>query len=505
MSFPIRRAGLLPLFAAAIALGIACSTSSTHAVNGARAGNAGRPAAPQVPQQTQPRADAQPQQARQLTATASMQGEPPEAGSRVSFQGDSRFLLGANVPWINWGCDFGCGADGGGVSDPSVTTQLEPVFKQARAAGVRTLRWWMFEDDPQQIQRDGSGTPTGLSPGVYTDIDAALALAQKYDLNYDFVLFSAPTALPKGWVANPSQRAALGRVLTPLFAHYSGNSHILAWEVINEPEFDIWNGKIDQAPVQAMVKTIVDAVHANSKTYVTIGAAMLDGLDMWTGMGFDFYTAHWYDYMNGGNYDALLWSYDDVRARYHLDAPVVIGELYLAPDSQPMDRLHHFYDTGYAGAWPWSLFPDHTDDGMTVDLTATNAFNQEHGDISPPIDLGVTIAAYTAYHDPAFTIAGSTSPGSSASGSSVKASVTATSDSDTTVLVDLEVYSPAGAQIAQQVFSSEDFKAGQSKQYALSWKPGSEKGAYTFKTGVFTTDWKKLFTWNDSVATVQVK
>lgn len=61
-----------------------------------------------------------------------------------------------------------------------------------------------------------------------------------------------------------------------------------------------------QALVQATVKSIADAVHAYSTAYVTVGSAMLDGLPMWVGLGLDYYEAHWYDYMNSGNYDAML-------------------------------------------------------------------------------------------------------------------------------------------------------------------------------------------------------
>jgi|GEM_PF-2349601 len=438
----------------------------------------------------------------QLPNAAARRATSP--GTRIPFQGDQRFLLGANLPWVNWSCDFGCGGNGG-VSDPGVQAQLAPVLAQARQAGIRTIRWWMFEDDPWQIKRDGAGTPVGINPAVYADIDAALTLANQYDIAYDFVLFSSPTAIPRGWVTNSGQRAALAQTLAPLFAHYSGNPHILAWEVFNEPEFDIWNGKIDGGSVKALVKNIVDAVHANSSTYVTVGSAMLDGLPMWVGLGLDFYEAHWYDYMDSGNYDAMLWSYDDVRARYNLDAPLVIGEFYLGPDSKPLDRLAHFYDTGYAGAWPWSLLPSHTNDGMTIDLTAVNAFNQQHGDISPQANFGVNIGAYVPYHDPKFDISGTSSPGTTTPGGTETATITVTSDSNVTALVDIEVYDPAGNKIAQQYWDNVQFSAGGGWRYTVNWTAGQQRGTYTVKAGVFTPGWGKLYTWNNDVADVQVQ
>ena len=52
----------------------------------------------------------------------------------------------------------------------------------------------------------------------------------------------------------------------------------MTWEVFNEPEFDVWEKRAKEEPVQATIKEIADAVHASSHAYVTVGGAMLDGL-----------------------------------------------------------------------------------------------------------------------------------------------------------------------------------------------------------------------------------
>ncbi|HLZ70853.1 MAG TPA: hypothetical protein VKV26_13205 [Dehalococcoidia bacterium] len=304
------------------------------------------------------------------------------AGSRISWQGGNWFLSGANVPWYNWACDFGCGASKG-VSDPAVAAPLAAAFKQAHDAGLHTLRWWMFEGDAWQISRDQNGAPSGLNPQVYTDLDAALQLASDNDLYLDLVLFSAPTHPPRAWITDEGQRQALVAALTPLFAHYNGNPRLFSWEVFNEPEWDIWTNKIDQASVTATVKAIADAVHASSSAYVTVGSAMLDGLPMWIGQGLDYYQAHWYDYMKPGNWCALCATYDDVRQRYSLDAPLVIGEFYAGSDIDAAARLNTFYNAGYAGAWPWSLFPDHTSDHQAIDLAGARKFADQHSDLGP--------------------------------------------------------------------------------------------------------------------------
>jgi hypothetical protein len=304
------------------------------------------------------------------------------AGSRVTWQGASWYLQGANVPWFNWGCDFGCGISGG-ASDPAVQSQLRTAFSSLQASGAHVARWWVFPGDASHINRDASGTPTGLSANVFRDFDAAVALAAEYDLYYDFVLFSAPSHIPASWQTNATQRSALANVLSPLFARYRGNPRVLSWEIYNEPEFDIWNGAADQGSVQATVRTLANAVHANSSAYVTVGSAMLDGLPMWVGQGLDYYQAHWYDYMSGGNWCARCTDYATVRARYGLDGPLVIGEMYAGPDVDAQQRFVDFYNKGFAGAWPWSLFPSHTSDGMRIDMTAMSAFASARTDLGP--------------------------------------------------------------------------------------------------------------------------
>src|SRR5713226_6327083 len=94
---------------------------------------------------------------------------------------DPRLFTGVNVPWFNWGCDFGCGSKNG-ASSPAVRSAVSDGFARLKPAGVHTVRWWAFEGDAWQINHDASGVPTGLNPAVYADFDAALALAEQYDL-----------------------------------------------------------------------------------------------------------------------------------------------------------------------------------------------------------------------------------------------------------------------------------------------------------------------------------
>ncbi len=308
--------------------------------------------------------------------------------NRILWQGQNWYVNGVNVPWYNWGCDFGCNSitnKSGGVSTNIPT--LSPVLSQVQGKGLHVVRWWVFPGDAWQITRDANGAPSAINPAVYTDFDAALSMAQQYDLYYDFVLFSAPSHIPSTWQTDPTQRAKLAQVLGTLFAHYSGNPRILSWEPYNEPENDIWNGGFPQQPVIDTGTAIAASVHSNSPgTLVTIGSLVADGMKLWLNAGLDYYSPHWYDYMSSGDYCMMCHNYA-YYSTWGVNKPIVIGEYYSGTSTttpySSSTRLNYWYNNGYAGAWAWSLFPSRTSDNLAIDMNAEGTFNTSHTDIGP--------------------------------------------------------------------------------------------------------------------------
>jgi hypothetical protein len=245
------------------------------------------------------------------------------------------------------------------------------------------VRWWVFEGSPWQIAETPTGLPARLDPRVYADLDAALRLAERYDLYYDLVLFASPGMLPRAWLSDPRARARLPRVLRPLFARHGKSRRILSWEVFNEPEWDIWSGRVDKRAVQATVRAVAGEVHADSRALVTVGSARLDGVPMWKGLGLDYYEAHWYDKMGRGAACLPCRRFAAVRRRYGLDRPLVVGEIYAGKRVPALARLRTLYADGYAGAWAWSLFPEFTNGSYDVDLGALAQFTAGRADVGP--------------------------------------------------------------------------------------------------------------------------
>ena len=310
--------------------------------------------------------------------------------TRVRWLDGEWFLLGVNLPWVHWSCDFGVPSPqqptlcepGANVSGSSTQAILEPRFRDLQERDVHVVRWWVFPDEPWQIQRDEAGLPAGLVDSVYEDFDAALALAERYDLYYVFTLFSHPLALPDEWRDDAAARALLADSLRPLFARYAGNDRVLSWQVFNEPEWDIRRRGVDLESARATVGAIAEAVHDSSNAYVSVGSATLDGTGLWRGLGLDYYTAHWYDPMAQSDC-AVCTTVEAIQRHELLDAPLVIGEYFGRDGEAAVDRLEELYARGYAGAWAWSLLSQFTMDTMTVDLDTMAQFASTRDDIGP--------------------------------------------------------------------------------------------------------------------------
>jgi hypothetical protein len=429
-------------------------------------------------------------------------------GSRIPWLGQSWFLLGANVPWINWSKDFGGGPDGGGASSADSQAALGDAFATAKASGANVVRWWAFEGDPWQIHRDDSGAPTDLDDAVYQDFDAALQLAEANDLYVDFVLFSAPSHIPASWLNDPGQRSRLANALVPLFQRYKDNPRVMTWEVFNEPDYDVWNNKVSQDALRATILEVVNAIHANSSAYATVGMGMIDGLSMVTGLGLDYYQAHWYPQMVQGDYCAICRTYADVKAKSNLDAPLVIGEMYLGADVTDAHlQLDDLYVKGYAGTWPWSMFPDNTSDKLAIDWNSMRIFAGRHADLGPRTTDALAPSDAPPTSQLVFTSVAEAIPDHVGGGDLIAIDLDVTSTAGTKALVDLEVYGPNGDKAFQKYWDNETFGPGQKKHYTASMTVarGTAVGEYTIKVGVFPPGWgSKPLDWNDKAGTLTV-
>jgi len=280
------------------------------------------------------------------------------------------FTLGVNLPWMTYGCDFGRNAwfADGGVGRTEARARANQVLARLAAAGLTTVRWFVFCDGRAGVRFDAAGRPLGLDEFVVRDIDAALEMATAHRLSLILVLFDFPWCRRprvvrgarlgghRGTLTRADLRAMLlERVLMPVLRRYSDESAVAAWDLFNEPEWltfgygGLRTGRpLLPATMKAFLRECSAAAHAAASQPITVGLASARGLPLVLGSGLDLYQVHWYDRR-------------ERRAPLNrppvaqLDRPLLLGEFPSAGSASPVaDVLRTARASGYCGALAWS-------------------------------------------------------------------------------------------------------------------------------------------------------
>lgn len=366
----------------------------------------------------------------------------PTAANLVPKYCDTWFLSGVNVPWQNtgYGADFGTVEEWG--QHLYSAAQTEAMFAELQAAGVNTVRWWVFTDGrgAPEFSANNGGTVTGLDANFLPSMASAVQLADQYDLYivfslWDFaMLFNDSTAFDRGehsgghrnlFVNSSARQSFIDNALLPMLAHPVGeytlgtHPHILAWEIMNEPEWtvselDAVDSRVPQpvslAQMQRFVAELSSVIHQNSNQMVTVGSAALkwnsdtalgatgniwadDQLAPYAADGtLDFYQIHYYHWMDG---DGVNWSFSPLVNSYadaSLDKPTVIGE-FSANEDNMNQFLTGLLNNGYAGAWSWGYEQVDAHGGWADSKAGYTTFNQNNRSITNIANV-CTPAAY---------------------------------------------------------------------------------------------------------------
>jgi hypothetical protein len=346
--------------------------------------------------------------------------KPDLAGStRITIDGNNGWLLGANLPWINCGNDFGENAYGSyGIGSPSPPEQSAPLssdalrtaFDTMQASGVNVARWFLFFDGRAGITYDAAGSPTGLDAVVFRDIDAAIGIAAAHGIKIMFVLISFDWMFEEAQdhvsggksyiLQSPTLQDELVRnVFVPLFQRYANNDAVMAYEVANEPEWALTmdgnpsnplriNGRVlDPVPLEDFTRFVRQVTAAAQQyalaQYVTLGSARAKWVGYWQNVGLDFYQFHYYPATEGHRtLDEVL---RDLPSG--LNRPVWLGETpaNVTGNAEFMTHtLEDAYTARLAGAAPWSMRG--VDEYGAADPAALKQFFLAH---SPDINSGV--------------------------------------------------------------------------------------------------------------------
>jgi hypothetical protein len=298
------------------------------------------------------------------------------------------FWLGLNLPWLDYGGDFGKNAwqpDGGLAAFPSRRARLEATFASLADKGWRVLRWFLLCDGRAGVRFSPRGDPQGLDDRVFADVDQALSLASAHGLQVMFAVLdfhwfdkaSTSGGVRMGGNARTVSDARLrGRlldsVLAPLFTRYASEPIVWGWDLCNEPEWAVKRVSAGRASVtpgtmRAFLSESAALAHGLVKQPVTVGLATVRGLDLVTGIGLDFYQAHWYDSVEAESPLAAP------VADLSLDRPLILGE-YPTKGSQRTPRaiVATAQQAGWAAALAWSvLAQDPATDFASLDVDPT--------------------------------------------------------------------------------------------------------------------------------------
>ena len=350
------------------------------------------------------------------------------------------FFHGCNYPWstdgstIYYGLDFGANVWGSHLGVSTRRAAVQRDFADIAALGFVVVRWFVFADGRAGIVYDEDGSPAGVDPHFFTDLDTALEIGRNAGVRLCLVLLDhrwlfegvretladpatgvlLEARLPHGRarvLQSAAGRSALfSRVLEPLVRRYApGGARsdlaggVFAYEFMNEPDFVIeeWERDVSshvRRPLKFEVLAEVVArlshlVHAHSAALTTIGCARSHNLWAWddAALGLDFLQIHTYPDLAHPKRDVDV--YGMSAASLRSSRPLVLGEFPAngpeqhPPDCSPPpttldDYLEFAVSGGYAGAWPWSY--SGTDAYGRLPVAGLRRFAERHPDLVNP-------------------------------------------------------------------------------------------------------------------------
>ncbi len=281
------------------------------------------------------------------------------------------FFTGVNLPWISYGNDFGVNPwnKKAGLSREDNRAILENIFDKLNAKRVEIVRWFIFCDGRSGIVYDNEGIPIYVDKYLFNDIDAAIEVAEKNKIKIMFVLFDflwfKEALVVKGVRLRGGEdiikhqkklKAIINNIIKPLFDRYGNSDTIIAWDIINEPEWVtngykkyIYGKGISFLRMRYFIKEMVKMIHNNTRQLATVGLANIDGIPLVIGSNLDFYQFHWYD-----RWQNKL-SLERHVSFFGLDKPLLLGEFPTKNSMHSPDKIVTLAkQSGYCGAIAWS-------------------------------------------------------------------------------------------------------------------------------------------------------
>jgi len=293
------------------------------------------------------------------------------------------FFLAVNYPWFTYGADFGRSPWGySGVASPKTSEVVAADFARIAAAGARAVRWFLLGDGRSGIRYE-NGVPAGPDELLFTDVAAALELARGAGLRvcfslFDFLWLELPDDASRSAAGGPvfpgraalqfsgGREALLRNVLVPLLREFRGHPGLMAWEIVNEPEWAIpefqrsRKASLPLSDARAFFAEVAEAIREEAGGVpATLGSARLEWVRAWSEIGLDLLEAHYYPELERERPLA-----EQLAGLGSLPAPLWLGELPAsdpsAPDYSLEAALTACREAGLLGAGIWRWRPPET-------------------------------------------------------------------------------------------------------------------------------------------------
>jgi len=280
------------------------------------------------------------------------------------------FVVGANLPWVGYGTDFGANAwspSGGLSADPARLERLDRAFARLSADGISLVRVFLLCDARSGVRFDGDDLPTGVDEALFADVEALVAAARRHGVRLmpalvDFHLCNPAKVIDGVQIGGRSHLVTTGEgrsalvesVIAPLVSRFGGDDAIAAWDLMNEPEWCLRLASSRQTPdpfgaLQTFLELGVRSIRAHARQPVTVGCAGTWQLDLVRPLGLDFYQVHWYERFGWSRLAQPV-------SQFGLDRPVILGEF--SGRTAPARVLETARRAGYRGAFVWSVLAD---------------------------------------------------------------------------------------------------------------------------------------------------
>lgn len=334
--------------------------------------------------------------------------------NRIEHQGDSLFLSGGNIAWLDFGRDVGPGT--------TRLSELETMFQNVKGHGGNTMRFW--------VHITGSNTPawsgnTVIGPGNGTVEDMRDILDAAWENNIGLVLslwsFDMLRTSNGTGVTNRTKAMLedstltqnyIDNALVPIVEALGDHPGIIAWEIFNEPEgmsnefgWD-FTRHVRMSDIQRFINQTAGAIHrANPNAKVTNGAWSFHSLTNTSrqfsknyysdneligagkdSLGYlDFYQVHYYSWagteLSPFHNDADTWG---------LDKPIVVGEFGIPDELFGIDGSELYetlYQRGYAGSWVWQWVDWYSNRGTYAESWLRGLDQMEKMSLEHPNDV----------------------------------------------------------------------------------------------------------------------